>query len=300
MIKLSLKTANELIDAAVSHQSSELLEAQTCLSLIGDKDRTKKVWELIDLISAVKLLHEEFNFDVVPFELRKLFNGEVDSKYFSKEHLNFFDRILRCDPSQNYLKKDALLQVIEYLSFGDDVHKIQLLCILAEYGLTQMDKHFKSSNKISIKAGLKCQLFSYQIYQEIFEKKYIKKTKKYPQFIMSKLFFICSKLMESTTKCNENNIDTFQLLSHSLTTSSSSKIFEILELWQSVNSKDNYYHVIHSMAMALRKRKGEVISDSEDSDDYQERISADNNDWNDFAEDIEQRPPSCMVCFCCL
>jgi len=85
---------------------------------------------------------------------------------------------------------------------------------------------------------------------------------------------------------------TFELLSHSLTTSSVDKIHKILKLWQSVNASDNYNHVIHSIALSLRKRKGELISDSEDSDDYHERIAATKNDWNCFAEDMEQRPPS--------
>jgi len=140
---------------------------------------------------------------------------------------------------------------------------------------------------------LECQLFAYDVYQEIFEKKYIKSSKKYTKSTMAMLWSICSKLMESTTKCNDNNIDSFNLLSHSLTTSSVDKICKILKLWQSVNANDNYNHAVHSIAMSLRKRKGEIISDSEDSDDYQQRIAATNStDWDCFAEDMEQRPPS--------
>jgi len=155
-----------------------LAQAQACLSLIGDEYRSRKVWQLIDLISAVQLLHEELSFDVVPFELRKLFNSDLQCKHFTINQLNFFDRVLQCNPSSNYLKKDALLQVIEYLSFGDDEHKVQILCILAEYALKQMEKHFQSLDKISMKAGLQCQLFAYKVYQEIFEKKYIQKKQK--------------------------------------------------------------------------------------------------------------------------
>ena len=72
LIKLSLKTAIELIDSSVSFQSDSLNDAQKCLSLIENKFRTKEVWKLIDLISAVQALHNEFDYDVIPFSIKKI------------------------------------------------------------------------------------------------------------------------------------------------------------------------------------------------------------------------------------
>lgn len=317
LIKLSLKTATELIDASVSFESDALNDAQKCLSLIEDKLRTKEVWKLTDLISAIELLHNEFKYDVIPFQLRKLFdstfnfdtkkmqrvksmddnNNMNNNKYFTENQLAFFDNVLQSNSSENYLKKDYLLQVIEYLGVGSDGHKIQLLCILAKYALNEMEKHFKSTDKESKTYGIECQSYSYQIYQEIFTKNYIKTSKKYPDFIMSLLWNICSKLMESTTKINNNNHyksqQKLQLLSHSLTTSGSNKLENILELYQSINSNDQYFNIIHSIAMSLRKRKGDYISDSSDSDNDNDEFN--NNDWNDFIQDINKREPSCMV-----
>ncbi len=58
------------------------MDATNCLSLIPKKYRNSEFWKLWDLISSVKLLHEEFNCDVVPFQLKNIFYDIIKIKRF--------------------------------------------------------------------------------------------------------------------------------------------------------------------------------------------------------------------------
>jgi len=202
-----------------------------------------------------------------------------------------------------------MLQIIEELSLANqatDEQKIQILCVLATYALQQAQKHLQGHNKISTAMAKKCHAYAYDIYQQIFSKKYVKSSKTYPRCITDMLWRVCCQLMESTTTtAKSKGCDTrdrtesqrkLQLLSHSLSTSEAHKISQLLRLWQSVHCSDTYFSLIHSMAMSLRKRKGEYVSDSDDSDHAEHaavphKISTD-NDWNDVVQDLRQRKPA--------
>eukprot|EP01083_Nonionella_stella_P099414 279540_1 len=207
LIQLSLSTATELIDC------SSLSLAQRCLAFIPSKYEAcaSAVWRLRDLIFAVQLLCDAFEYeDVAPFQLRKIF--ETKSKHFTAAQFDFICNVLRSNAPEHYVRTDDFVQFLEYLSFAEDAYKVEMLCICADFALQQKDE-----------------LFAYNIYGQIFANY---KVSGMGSHIEQLLWNICRKLMRYSS---DKRFNQFELLSHSLTTSSPNKMHKILTEWQAIS-----------------------------------------------------------------
>ena len=282
LIRYSTVTATECFEAAQSANSESMAEAVQCLALVPKEKRSESMWKLMDLISAAKLLRDELGFDVIPFELKRIFGADLKSKSgsgsssssgsesksisesgaFDEAQCRFLESVLESDWSsfsESFTeRKEALFRFMEFVSRSDEDYcrnRVRSLCFLAEFAVKR--KEFEIARRL---------------HEELYSAKYAKWRTK--PSMAPLLWSLCSKLMHSLSGLpdgDEMDREKMDILSHSLSTAPSPEICKMLKCWKMAHCTDCHRHIMRSLGT---------------------KMSADNdgNEWRRFvAERVEWR-----------
>ena len=283
LIALSLRTATECFEAADGAESEAVESALRSLALIAENERTPPIHKLLDLISAAKLLRDELSFDVIPFELCRLFGAdsespplpgserrsrsETESASFSEAQRRFLESVLEGDSSSFWARKEALLRFVELVSWSDDEegrNRLRSLCFLAEFALDRMQALCGSKGSGE---ALQWLLSALRLHDELFSAEYAE-WRAVPS-MAPLLWSMCSKLMQSLSTWAHGGggggggggvgpKSKMSVLSHSLSTAPSAEICKVLDCSKRANCTDSHRRIMRSVVA--------INTDSEDTE----------------------------------